>query len=70
MSLPGRLLVSSPDIGDPRFDDTVVLLLRHDKNGAMGIVINLPVEERSLASVMKATGAEASGVEGRVRRFA
>lgn len=69
MSLPGQLLVSSPDIGDPRFDHTVVLLLRHDKNGAMGIVINLPVEERPLASVMKAIGADASGVEGRVLLF-
>jgi putative transcriptional regulator len=68
--VPGRLLVASTDIGDPQFDRAVVLLLRHDRDGAMGIVINRPVEERPLASVMKAIGADATGVEGRVLLFA
>jgi putative transcriptional regulator len=68
--IPGRLLVASTDTGDPQFDRTVVLLLRHDSNGAIGIVINRPVEERSLASLMKAIGADPTGVEGRVPLFA
>jgi putative transcriptional regulator len=69
IAVPGQLLVASPDIGDP-LDRSVVLLLRHDRNGAMGIVINRRVEERPLASVMKAIGADPTGVEGRVLLFA
>jgi putative transcriptional regulator len=68
--IPGRLLVASTDIEEPQFDRAVVLLLRHGSDGAMGIVINRPVEERPLASVMKAIGADPTGVEGRVLLFA
>jgi putative transcriptional regulator len=69
-AIAGELLVASPAMDDPRFDQTVVLLLRHDSSGAMGIIINRPVEERPLASLMKAIGADPRGVEGRVRLFA
>jgi putative transcriptional regulator len=70
ISLAGQLLVASPEIGDARFDRTVVLLLRHNRSGALGIVINRPIEERPLASLMEAIGDEAAGVEGRVLIFA
>lgn len=36
---PG-LLVASPQMQDPFFTKTVVLLVRHESDGAMGIVIN------------------------------
>jgi putative transcriptional regulator len=70
ISLAGQLLVASPEIGDARFDRTVVLLLRHNRSGALGIVINRPIEEQPLASLMEAIGEEAAGVEGRVLIFA
>jgi putative transcriptional regulator len=69
-SLAGQLLVAAPTIGDPRFYHTVILLLREDKNGALGIVINRPVGERSIESLLKATGASGEGVEGKLRVFA
>ena len=70
ISMAGQLLVASPEIGDARFDRTVVLLLRHNRSGALGIVINRPIDERPLASLMEAIGDEAAGVEGRVLIFA
>lgn len=36
---PG-LLISSPQLHDPWFDRTVVLLCQHDEEGALGLVIN------------------------------
>jgi putative transcriptional regulator len=42
LSHAGRLLVASPAIGDPNFDHTVVLLLDHDPDGALGVVLNRP----------------------------
>lgn len=39
-SLAPCLLVASPLLLDPNFLHTVVLLVEHDENGAMGIVLN------------------------------
>lgn len=36
----GSFLVASPELADPNFSRTVVLLLRHGSDGAIGIVIN------------------------------
>ena len=38
----GRLLVATPSLLDPNFERTVVLLLDHDPDGALGIVLNRP----------------------------
>lgn len=40
--LTGRLLVATPALGDPTFARSVVLLLDHDEEGALGVVINRP----------------------------
>jgi putative transcriptional regulator len=69
-SLAGQLLVASPEIGDPRFAHAVILVLRHKLSGAVGIVINRPIEERTFASLLQAIGDDASDVEGRVLLFA
>jgi putative transcriptional regulator len=68
-SLAGQLLVASPDIGDPRFSHTVILLLRQDASGAFGIVLNRPLEERSVAALLEATGDHEKGVEGKLEVF-
>ena len=38
----GTLLVASPVIGDPNFDRSVVLILRHGDDGTVGVVIDRP----------------------------
>ena len=42
VSLRGRLLVATPALGDPNFDRTVVLMLEHTEEGAVGLVLNRP----------------------------
>ena len=69
-SLAGQLLIAAPTIGDPRFAHTVILMVRHDKEGALGIVINRPVGERSIAALLEATGHDDAGVAGILRVFA
>jgi putative transcriptional regulator len=66
----GQLLIASPDIADPRFRETVILVVRHDPEGAFGLVINRPVEERTIASLLAATGTPDDTVEGKMRIFA
>ena len=69
-SLAGQLLVASAEMGDPRFYHAVILVVRHDRNGALGIIINRPVEDRSVASLLEALGEKDTGVTGSVRIFA
>ena len=41
-TLAGRLLVATPALGDSTFERSVVLILDHDEDGALGVVINRP----------------------------
>jgi putative transcriptional regulator len=68
-SLTGQLLIAAPSIGDPRFAHTVILMVRHDGDGAFGIVINRPVGEGSIASLLEAAGEDVSGISGSVKIF-
>ncbi len=38
----GRLLVATPELVDPNFERTVVLLLDVDEDGSLGVVLNRP----------------------------
>lgn len=38
----GRLLVATPLLGDPNFYRSVVLLLNHDDDGSLGVVLDRP----------------------------
>ena len=41
-SLRGRLVVATPALGDANFAHTVVYILEHGSDGAMGVVLNRP----------------------------
>ncbi|HXP31528.1 MAG TPA: YqgE/AlgH family protein [Stellaceae bacterium] len=68
-SLAGQLLVAAPEMSDPRFAQTVILVVWHDARGALGIIINRPVGEHALASLMEAVGAPDASVKGSVPLF-
>lgn len=42
--LVGRLLVATPSLRSPAFARTVILLLDHGDGGALGVVLNRPME--------------------------
>ena len=43
-TLRGQLLIASPALIDPNFRRTVVLVVAHDEDGAVGLVLNRPTE--------------------------
>ena len=55
----GRLLVAGPTLGDPNFDRTVVLMIQHSSDGALGLVLNRPTEV-PLAEALPGWGAVAT----------
>jgi putative transcriptional regulator len=67
--LAGQILIASPALRDPNFDHTVVLMVRHNSDGAFGIVINRQVGERSFAKILEAIGEKDDTVTGTMRIF-
>lgn len=57
MSLSSQLLVASRKLRDPNFVRTVVLVLEHNEDGALGVVLNRLVD-RTVEEVWKAIDAE------------
>ncbi|HEX5957140.1 MAG TPA: YqgE/AlgH family protein [Hyphomicrobiaceae bacterium] len=68
--LTGHLLLAAPGISDPRFWHTAILMVRHDRTGALGIVVNRPLGTRPLAILLEPIGDEAQNARGTVRIFA
>ena len=51
-SLENQLLIAMPSLGDPYFNKTVTYICEHNEEGAMGLIINLPVNI-TLADLLK-----------------
>ena len=46
-------LVATDELKDPRFKNTVIIMLDHDENGALGVVINKSLGKFSVESLIK-----------------
>lgn len=66
-SLAGQLLVARPEMNDPRFSGTVIYMVHHDAGGAMGLIVNRPFKEVTIASLLGRLGQEHDGVGGSMR---
>jgi len=68
----GKFLIAGPEMRDPNFSETVILLLEYDETGALGLIINWPTEMPAsdvLPDVKGlATGARRVFIGGPVRR--
>lgn len=45
----GELLIAAPSMPDPRFRESVILMLRHGRDGAMGLMVNKTLTKAPLA---------------------
>jgi putative transcriptional regulator len=68
--LTGQLLVAAPSMSDPRFRETVIVMVRHSPDGAMGLIINRPAGEEPLANLLRAFGDESGTASGNVQVYA
>jgi putative transcriptional regulator len=66
----GDLLIASPGTVDSVFRHAVIVIFHHDDNGTLGLIVNQPVEARSLAGLVVGAGGSANGVEGTATVFA
>lgn len=55
-SLKGQFLVAMPEMGDDRFKDTVIYLVGHGDEGAMGLVVNQSLDDMRFADILEELG--------------
>ena len=57
-SLIGKVLVANEGMPDPRFQETVIYLVDHGENGALGLVVNKPSAIGPIAALLDQLGIE------------
>lgn len=60
--LTGQLLIAMPGMADPRFQRTVIYLCAHNKDGAMGLVVNKLFGNITFADLLEQLDMEAPAV--------
>ncbi|HEX2928204.1 MAG TPA: YqgE/AlgH family protein [Candidatus Binatia bacterium] len=64
--LAGELLVAVPEMNDPRFAETIIYMVRHDQDGAFGLVVNRPLAKGPYVDLLKSFGGDIKDAEGEV----
>jgi len=65
-SLAGKFLVATEAMSDPRFTETVIYMVRHGEDGAMGLVINRPLARVSAGELLESFGLPQKDAVGEV----
>lgn len=65
-TLKGHFLIATPDMSDERFTETVIYLVAHGEEGAMGLVVNKAMPGMQLADILSEIDTGDSGNEIRV----
>jgi len=51
--LEGKLLIAMPGMSDPRFEKSVIFMCAHSAKGAMGLIVNKPIDGLSFRELME-----------------
>ncbi len=65
--LVGQLLIAMPSMQDPRFAQSVICLCAHSAEGAMGLVLNKPIDGISFDELLRQLELEPHPPERRLR---
>lgn len=65
--LSGQLLVAMPGMTDPRFEKTVIYMCAHNEDGAMGLVVNRPIESMTFPEMLEQLGIDSSEPDDVIR---
>ncbi len=51
--LEGKLLIALPGMSDPRFERSVIYMCAHSATGAMGLIVNKPIEGLAFQELLR-----------------
>ena len=54
--LHGQFLIAMPGMGDPRFERALIYMCAHTEDGAMGLIVNKPMDELLLGDLLHRLG--------------
>jgi putative transcriptional regulator len=52
MDLAGQILIAMPGLADSRFDRSVILICAHSDDGAMGLIVNKPLDDLAFRELL------------------
>lgn len=64
--LQGQLLIAMPAMMDPRFQRTVIYMCAHSSAGAMGLVVNKPMDGISFPDLLQQLGIDSANLDDRI----
>jgi putative transcriptional regulator len=56
VDLTAKLLIAMPNMGDPRFERSVIFLCAHSEDGAMGLIVNKPAPDLEFRDLLEQLG--------------
>ena len=65
--LTGQLLIAMPQMSDPRFERSVIYICAHNRDGAMGLVLNNLLDQLTLSELLVHLGIAAQAKLGESR---
>src|SRR5690606_41965740 len=65
-SFNNQLLIAMPGMADPNFNSTVTLICEHNSDGALGIVVNRPMNLNLAGLFEQLAVADADGAASRI----
>ena len=65
----GQFLVAAPSMPDPRFKHTVIYMVEHDEDGAIGLVVNRLIGTSEIAKLLTGFGIDTKSVSGDIPVF-
>ena len=68
-SIAGQFLVASESMRDPRFRETVIYMVEHSQNGALGLVVNRPLGPVPLSALLDHPGRDAEQAQGEIPMY-
>lgn len=60
-SLQNHLLIAMPHLADEPFNKAVIYMCEHSPQGAMGLIVNRPMDSTKIALVLNALGLDGDG---------
>lgn len=51
--LTGQMLIAMPNMGDPRFEQSLIFMCSHDDEHAMGIIVNKPLADVEFSELLE-----------------
>ena len=52
-NLTHHFLIAAPELSDPRFEQALIYICRHDKHGALGLMVNRPLEQARVGKLLE-----------------